>query len=309
MFGLGDLEGGGFLSRAYAVSANGDVIVGASFSEPGISVQAFRWENDVMTGLGGLPEAPYIYSVAYAVSADGSVIVGESESASGTEAFRLTQEEGMVGLGNLGGYPESTAYGVSADGSVIVGVSNPPGLPDEEAFRWTQEEGMVGLGYLVPVSEDAFSFATAVSADGSVIVGYSAPTNWNTIPGSEPFRWENGVMTGLGARGCAWAVSANGSVIVGDDDDPILAKAFIWDEKHGMRYLKDVLENECGLDLTGWTLERATGVSADGLIIVGYGINHDGFTEGWIATIPEPATFLLLAFGGLALLRIQNGKP
>jgi len=295
MTGLGDLPGSYFWSKAYAVSADGSVVVGQSVSTSG--GEAFRWENGVMTGLGELPGSPYFSSKAYAVSADGSVIVGESYSTIDFEAFRWTQEEGMVGLG----WTRSTAYGVSADGSVIVGEIDSAKVPDKEAFRWTKEEGMVGLGFLVPPSMFAFSRATAVSADGSVIVGWSKASFPSSAP--EPFRWENGVMTGLGVRGSAWAVSADGSVVVGGDDVVEGVNAFIWDSKHGVRDLKSVLVNECGLDLTGWTLVSARGISADGLTIVGYGVNPDGFTEGWIATIPEPATLLLLSFGGLALLK------
>jgi len=304
MTGLGDLPGGGFLSTAYAASANGLVIVGESFSGPGSSVQAFRWENDVMTGLGDLPGS-FFSSRAYCVSANGSVIVGESRSASGYEAFRWTQEEGMVGLSDLTGFKRgySVAYGISADGSIIVGESaSYRGV--NEAFRWTKEEGMVGLGFLYVPTEppEAESQAKAISADGSVIVGWSTSSRL----GYEAFRWEDGVMTGLGIIGCAYAVSADGSVIVGATIFD--RSAFIWDETNGARDLKDVLVNDCGLDLTGWTLERATGISADGLTIVGYGTNPDGLTEGWIAVIPEPATFLLLAFGFTFASAIHEGK-
>jgi len=299
MTGLGDLPGSFFSSRAYGVSTDGSVIVGESFSGPAGNVEGFRWQNGVMTGLGDLPGS-FFSSRAYGVSADGSVIVGESRSTSGYEAFRWTQEEGMVGLSDLTGFKRgySVAYGVSADGSIIVGESaSYKGI--NEAFRWTQEEGMVDLGFLNESAEpiDCESVATAISADGSVIVGGSTSSRFIY----EAFRWQDGVMEGLCIAGSAYAVSADGSVIVGATWFD--RAAFIWDETNGARYLKDVLENECGLDLTGWTLERATGVSADGLTIVGYGTNPAGFTEGWIATIPEPATFLLLSLGGLALLK------
>ena len=301
MTGLGDLPGSFFRSLAYGISGNGYIIVGESATTvPVNSIQAFRWEDGVMIGLGGLVDS-HIYSRGRGISADGSVIVGESAPLSGIcEAFRWTQEEGMVGLSDLTGFKSgySIAWGVSVDGSVIVGESaSYRGV--NEAFRWTKEEGMVGLGFLYVPTEppEAESQAKAISADGSVIVGWSTSSRL----GYEAFRWEDGVMTGLGIIGCAYAVSADGSVIVGATIFD--RSAFIWDETNGARDLKDVLVNDCGLDLTGWTLERATGISADGLTIVGYGTNPDGLTEGWIAVIPEPATFLLLAFGGLALLK------
>jgi hypothetical protein len=69
-----------------------------------------------------------------------------------------------------------------------------------------------------------------------------------------------------------------------------------------MRNLRNVLEDDFGLDLSGWTLTEATGISADGRTIVGYGVNPSGDQEGWIA-VPEPPPAALV-FAGLAALAL-----
>ena len=178
MEGLGDLDGGIFRSTAFGVSADGSVVVGTGTSASGN--QAFRWTAATgMVGLGDLPGGLFS-SFAYGVSADGSVVVGQGSSNSGLgsttvdEAFRWTQADGMVGLGDLTDQTftiytaSSRATAVSADGSVVVGKGSPP-VSGTEAFRWTQADGMVGLGDLPgsPLS----SQANAVSRDGSVVVG------------------------------------------------------------------------------------------------------------------------------------------
>ena len=300
--GLGDLPGGGFSSSARAVSADGSVVVGYSSSASG--VEAFRWTSGSgMVGLGDLPGGSF-WSEAYGVSADGSVVVGFSDSASGVEAFRWTSGGGMVGLGDLPGpLFRSGAYGVSADGSVIVGESfSASGI---EAFRWTSGGGMVGLGDLPGGIFD--SVAYAVSGDGSVVVGQGVSAS-----GDEAFRWKStGGMVGLGDfpggtfRSRAYGVSADGSVVVGygEIDFGTSLRAFIWDALDGMRNLQDVLVNDYGLDLTGWTLRRAAGVSPDGLTIVGYGVNPSSDTEAWIATL-EPALVPATSLWGLMIVAV-----
>jgi probable HAF family extracellular repeat protein len=79
----------------------------------------------------------------------------------------------------------------------------------------------------------SYSVPTAVSADGKVVVGYSGSSN-----GEEAFRWENGVMIGLGDlpgrmpyRSQATAVSADGAIVAGTSGGYPSAnrqQAFLW---------------------------------------------------------------------------------
>ena len=133
--------------------------------------------------------------------------------------------------------------------------------------------------------------------------------------GSEAFRWTSGGgMVGLGDlsggsfNSFAYDVSSDGSVVVGFSDSDSDGSAFIWDQTNSMRNLRDVLINDFSLDLTGWRLSFATGISGDGQTIVGWGRNPDGFSEAWVATIPEPATLSLLALGAAAMLRRRRQK-
>ncbi|MFM6791056.1 MAG: HAF repeat/PEP-CTERM domain-containing protein, partial [Microcystis panniformis] len=173
--------------------------------------------------------------------------------------------------------------GVSADGSVVVGYST----SDYEASRWTQATGTVGLGNLEWAS---FGEALGVSADGSVVVGYSSGSD----SPFEAFRWTQQTgMVGLGHLpsvdfrffSLASGVSGDGSVVVGYSESANGDEAFIWNSTQGMRSLQQVLTNDYGLDLTGWFLDRANAISADGLTVVGFGTNPDGLTEAWIASL------------------------
>lgn len=283
---------GGWRIRASGVSANGTVIVGQNM------IGAFRW-----TQAGGTARLSDQYDVATAVSADGSVVVGGVFPSFSWQAFRWTQSDGMVELGTLPGGVSSNAEAVSGDGSTVVGgAANASNYP--EAFRWTQSEGMVGLGHLLG-GDDQYSWAFSTSGDGSVVVGHS-----RSDAGLEAFRWTEELgLLGLGDlpggefESTAYAVSADGSVVVGAGYPDSVWGAFIWNESIGMRNIQDVLVNDFGADLDGWTLAVAHGISDDGMVVVGYGFNPDGNREAWIATIPDPATVTLVGLGSLLLLR------
>jgi len=116
MTDLGTL--GGNSSYAYAVSADGAVVMGAAGNAANEN-RAFRWTGGVMTDLGTLGGN---FSYASTVSADGSVVVGQSTLLNGEyRAFRWTGGI-MTDLGTLGGNA-SYAQAVSADGAVVVGAA------------------------------------------------------------------------------------------------------------------------------------------------------------------------------------------
>ena len=134
-----------------------------------------------------------------------------------------------------------------------------------------------------------FCEANAVSADGTIIVGQSDSTR-----GLQAYRWTAaGGMVGLGqlpgsTNSAAIAVSNDGSVIVGTSKSPSDDEtAFVWDKTHGMRDLKSVLTKVYHLNLKGWKLTSAAGISSDGKTIVGHS-RHDDHDEAWVAHLDRP---------------------
>lgn len=306
-------------SQALATSADGSTIVGT-----GDSCCSVRWAAD-----GGADFIGQWNSRAHAVSADGSVVVGRQQFLqpnyySVIQAYRWTEDGGMVGLGSLSTRNfESEAYGISADGSTIVGFSNVDDSPygGSQAFRWTASEGMVGLGHLPNHNEPDHGRALAASADGSVIVGAS-----NSLFYEEAFRWTSdggmvglgvinnsgAVVPGMGGSSVARDVSADGSVIVGTSGGPGDSGegAFVWTEEAGMQFLFDVLVANGVEGLEGWTLGNAYGVSADGRWVVGSGTNPLGQAEAFLANIaPVPIPPAVWLFGSaLGLMGVMRRK-
>jgi len=282
MVSLGYLPGSRS-SEAKAVSSDGSVIVGES--NKGDCAQAYRWTAaGGMVRLGSLPGEGRA-SVANGVSSDGKIVVGWSAM----QAFRWTAESGMVGLGKLPGTERSLASSLSNDGSVVVGIS---GVcfgqgKGEQAFRWTAAGGMIGFG---PFTVGLQCIGKAVSGDGSVIAGFTT-----TGLGPQAYRWTAaGGIVRLGSFSTAEAISKDGSLVLGSMIRPQLLptpgvqeRAFVWDEIKGMRNLQSVLTDEYRLDLTGWSLTAAKGVSADGKVIVGNG-ERNGHHEAWIAHLDRP---------------------
>ena len=330
---LGFLSGGDY-SSASGVSADGSVVVGKAKSTlAGTGYEGFRWSSaGLLVGLGADSVTSTSWGGVGGASSDGSVIAGSAGASFGAQRpYRWTQAGGVVYLDTsayLTGYTFATD--VSADGSVVVGWGDKAfrwengswtdygslypmavsadgsvvvGEGGNQAWRWAVGASKEELGYLD--ANYATSAAAGVSADGSVVVGYS----YRDAIGQkiEAFRWTaTGGMEGLGhltslpgttPYSRAGDASADGSFIVGYSrnwNSALGDHAFLWDAVNGMRDLNELLTVP-----SGWTLKYATGISDDGLTIVGYGTNPEGKTEAWVAqslgtaAIPEPASMII----------------
>jgi uncharacterized membrane protein len=267
------------------ISADGRTVSGWGGNSFGTSAgwEGIRWMDgaisDRLTLAGGAV-------FTHAISGDGNRIVGTRTVVVNNKpmdrAFVWTPEGGFFDLGVFFNADlRTTATGISQDGRVILGDCISDALSTRTVFTWTAEGGVVPMG-------DIFS-ADELSRDGSVIVGTMlSPSIF------QAYRWTaaDGVVPiptpGQNNQSRAQAVSGDGSIVVGYVEYPDETRsAFMWDQTHGTRYVKDVLESEFGLNLAGWTLLVAWNISDDGTTIVGRGRNPQGFEEAWRAVMPN----------------------
>ena len=208
------------------------------------------------------------HSSALGISPDGRFVVGRS----GDEAFRWSQEDGMIDLNFSELSPSNSspiAEDVSADGSIVVG-----GDGVANAYRW--ENGVVEvIGDLTTIgrTEDSPGGTRMVSghgmsADGSVIVG-----NTPGAAESDSFRIVNGQIEPIGdlpggrhASGAS-SVSADGTVVAGTGRSERGGEVYRWED--------GTMEPLGDLD-GGDFRSKSRMVSADGSTIVGWGTSELG---------------------------------
>lgn len=206
------------------------------------------------------------------ISGDGATIAGTVRvDATTYKAYRITTS-GYEALPGVSGDAYVLAYGVSDDGTVIAGISAPTYSSRAAAVVW-EGTSMTALTHLNPVAGySQASAANGVSGDGKVIVGSST----TSVGATHAVRWVNkGAPEDLNGSGfntsMAQRASRDGSVIVGyGGNSTYTNEAFVWTQSGGMVGL-GVLPADVG---TTYAKSRATDVSADGNVVVGYSLGR-----------------------------------
>jgi probable HAF family extracellular repeat protein len=221
-------------SYAYAVSGNGDVVVGLVIPGNCGHCRAIRWT--LVGGMQVLSYLPgYVNGDAEAVNFDGSVIVGFSESTSTTSAMRWAGG-GVQSLGSLPGSPTSFGLAVTSDGSTVFGKA---WMPDGgvRAFRWTSATGSQDMGTFGGRRQ---VFIQRTNADGTLVTGAAENDNgadFASVVWTPSSGWVdvNSYLQSFGIDLTGWGplsahgVSADGLILVGNGTHNGVGEAWIAD--------------------------------------------------------------------------------
>jgi uncharacterized membrane protein len=284
---------------------------------------AALWTNGgtTLNNLGFIPGVtvrPNTFAAANALSDDGSIVYGFGTSPTPgavQEAFKWTSGTGIVALGFLNPGVDiislTAGRGTSADGSKAVGTSGTNTFgAGGTAFLYKDGVGMQSLGYL---SGGTWSSAEAISADGTTIFGVADSP---TAPDGELFKWtQGGGMVGLGS-----GFDLN-SFAGANSNGTIAAVGNTLYNSAGLSRI-DLTLAGAGLNVTGWSQFSAFGISDNGNVLWGLGLNPSGNFEGWVATfdngflarsnfVPEASStvfLMLLSLGLLGAARVRGRR-
>jgi uncharacterized membrane protein len=252
-------------TQAYAMSDDGQVIVGQVNDSPG------RWTPS--TGWQVLPVLTGYYGWTSGVSGNGRVICGVAESprAHYVEAAQWIGNR-LMGLGDLeGGDFYSIANGISHDGLMIVGSGEI--YYGYAPFYWTAQTGLVRLS--------PYGSAVALSWDKSVIVGSSLTNAVRWVNGQEQVLYDT-----QNGQSSMTVCSADGTVVGGYADysaQTAMVHAIIWVQGSGVMALRD-FATLYGLSFGANIPVSITGISADGRVICGRVDNAEG-SQGFVLNL------------------------
>jgi probable HAF family extracellular repeat protein len=226
------------------------------------SPHATMWQpNGARRDLGALTTGGWSQGVAIN---DLGVVVGNASQSNGTRAFIWQSSTGMKALSTLG-TGNTYAYAINERSEVA-------GTASGKAVRWNAQRQIQDLG------AGANSVAYGINTQGTIVGATS----------DQGFVWENGRLTKLGSsagvfNATAQAINDNneivGGAIMADADGMPLFHAVAW-HNGTMVDLNTRISST-----SGWELNTATGINAQGQI-VGNG-TYKGQTRAFLLT-PKP---------------------
>jgi len=327
-----------------AISGDGNTIVGNIVLT---GYRPFIWtRGSGVRILNDEPEPGVTPGNATAVNSDGhyvvvngnsfvSAVVGSPGGVYTASAYRWSADGGYQSLGQFGTRPAAIvgttiswgigASGISGDGRIITGTAldgTSAGSYEERgafAFYWEEGSGLHRLPDLsaapLGVAADTFGEANGISRDGSTIVGASKGADGLI----QAVYWRGGQINPLGfipgtnhadQQTVANAANLDGSVIVGGlSGFSAVSQAWRWTFGTGMQSLNEIARN-AGLDLRGFSLTGASGISDNGQFILG---NADNDATGeelafimQLAQITQTRLVVIIRLPGVTLESVVN---
>jgi len=161
-------------SRANAISADGQVIVGWSDQATGFR-QGARWVDGGRQWFAMDRTAPV--GEALAVNGDGSIVVGYGCGSANQYAWRWTEETGVECIqGTVANPYQTLMLALSDDGQVIGGAVAPDFGPERKALLWFNGEPVDLREYLLTHGAEVKGWdlqsVLAVSSDGHTVAGW-----------------------------------------------------------------------------------------------------------------------------------------
>lgn len=257
-------------SDARGVSNDGTMVVGRSNSRPA------RWSNGTRTIHRTYVQDPSFGSgYIFDISSDKNILLGYSSDSQGPNwvYWDLSSGSDPEAIRVYTGASAQTVTGMADNGSVMSGTVS---STNPRANSWTSAGGSKLVPQYLSYTR---SYAHGISSNGAVLVGEATSGD----PGTGiALSWQisSGNATELGVEGYADRTNSNGTVITGVGKiDGVANTAFLW--RGGAAVGLRAALAAAGADIQGWTITAITGMSPDGSILTGYGLNPSSEVQGW----------------------------
>lgn len=306
--------------RALAISADGGRVAGF-VNSPTAGTGALSWQAGTQnfvrldTLLG--------YTQGSAISANGQYVVGTGAN---QMASWNNDGTGSTALGQVPGWAPTATFGWAgavSDNGVVGGTSGYTGLANNPRVAVIAQAGVagstvqLGQGALDNSILDRYGKVLGITSNGAYMVGESNVQGGSGVV-THAFVVDTAIASTLidmslptgFTQGRAQSVSDGGagaSIVVGTSWNGTVASpdttnlsATIWLPGLGPKLLADVATNDWGVNLSGYRLLTANGISQNGRYITGSAVNlTNGSQVGYLLVnpVPEPASMFSLAVG------------